>query len=486
MKRYYTLLITFFVLLEWAIIPRLSAQSCWQALAQGAGNHPQTDIVNAMVAYNGDLIAAGVFDSAGGVQVNNIARWNGTSWAPLGTGIKLRAAHFNNGNPGTVQCLAVYNGELYAGGEFDSAGGVAVNNVARWDGNTWAPVGSGVPTFDVLAPFDTVTTGVIAMIVYNNELYLSGYFNTVGGITSHNIGRWNGTSWNAVGSGIGTTSASGSVVALSVINGMLYAGGDFLSASGLPAQDIAAWDGNAWTALGAGLGIDTMNMGGVLSIAPYHGEIYAAVLGHDLSYNTAYSISKWNGSTWSSVVGGPGTGVYYQGYVFDLLPFNGSLVAGGEFYNIGSNQSATSLASYDGNTWTNLVNTFDPNALFQCSAIYNSDLYVGGSFDRLNRTQAVNIGEYTCAVSGIHEAGVSTRVNVFPNPAHDVVNIVMDDVSAGITIEVYNLMGQRMLLCYPNSTATELNLAGVAAGTYWYRIISNDANHTTSGRFVIE
>ena len=38
-------------------------------------------------APNGDLIAAGSFTTAGGVTVNRIARWDGSTWSALGTGM---------------------------------------------------------------------------------------------------------------------------------------------------------------------------------------------------------------------------------------------------------------------------------------------------------------------------------------------------------------------------------------------------------------
>ncbi len=47
-----------------------------------------------------------------GVSANLIARWNGASWQPVGTGMNW-----------SVQALCVYNGELYAGGAFTTAGG---------------------------------------------------------------------------------------------------------------------------------------------------------------------------------------------------------------------------------------------------------------------------------------------------------------------------------------------------------------------------
>ena len=35
------------------------------------------------------------------------------------------------------------NGVLFAGGSFTNASGVPANNIAQFDGSTWAPVGEG-------------------------------------------------------------------------------------------------------------------------------------------------------------------------------------------------------------------------------------------------------------------------------------------------------------------------------------------------------
>jgi hypothetical protein len=80
-----------------------------------------TPVVYALTAWNGELIAGGSFTTAGGVTCNYIARWDGTSWEPLSSGM-------NTG----VDALTVYNEELIAGGDFTTAGSVACNKIARW------------------------------------------------------------------------------------------------------------------------------------------------------------------------------------------------------------------------------------------------------------------------------------------------------------------------------------------------------------------
>ncbi len=105
------------------------ATGTWHPLGSGVSGQ-----VMCFTVYNGELIVAGTLATAGGSPVNRIARWNGSSWQALGSGIL-----------GTyVRALTVYNGELIAAGLFSDAGGVPVNNIARWNGSSWAALGAGV------------------------------------------------------------------------------------------------------------------------------------------------------------------------------------------------------------------------------------------------------------------------------------------------------------------------------------------------------
>ena len=43
-----------------------------------------------------------------------------------------------------VYALAVSGTDLYAGGYFTTAGGVAANYIAKWNGSAWSALGSGM------------------------------------------------------------------------------------------------------------------------------------------------------------------------------------------------------------------------------------------------------------------------------------------------------------------------------------------------------
>ena len=137
------------------------------------------------------LYAGGCFTTAGGVAANHIAKWDGSSWAALGSGVN-----------DTVWALTVFDDgggpALYAGGSFTSAGGVAASRIAKWDGSSWAALGSGIGG---ASPY------VGALTVFDDgggpALYAGGNFQSAGGVAAKRIAKWDGSSWAALGSGIG-------------------------------------------------------------------------------------------------------------------------------------------------------------------------------------------------------------------------------------------------------------------------------------------
>ena len=114
------------------------------------------DIVTSL-ASNGDyLYAGGYFETAGGVSAIKVARWDDQAWSALGSGI--------NGSTSYVQALAVSGSGLYIGGYFTSAGGKSSHYMAHWGTSPsttvlTVPLRSGwnLVSDPVIAPNDSVT-----------------------------------------------------------------------------------------------------------------------------------------------------------------------------------------------------------------------------------------------------------------------------------------------------------------------------------------
>jgi len=183
-------------------------------------------VVDALLVHNGALYAGGRFRFAGGRPANLVARWDGSSWAPLGSGI-ANITGFE-----AVYRLGVYNSEIVAAGAFTVAGGQRVNHIARWNGSAWGSFGSG------MGPYcnDPWCRWVGPVAVYRGDLIAGGQFTTAGGQPANYIARWNGSSWAPLGPGL-----NDAVIALFVHNNELLVGGRFTAAGGQPSAYWARW-----------------------------------------------------------------------------------------------------------------------------------------------------------------------------------------------------------------------------------------------------
>ena len=346
---------------------------------------------------NGDLIAGGVFPSAGGVAAANIAVWRNGAWAPLGAGL----------NGPVNDLVQLPTGEIVAGGSFTSAGGLPASNLAVWNGTSWSQFASSPPGavshLAVLTNGTLAAAGQFGLSIWNGAwtavglrpvraiaaspagglIWSSSYMTlqpfpqgtevpfvgqTVGGATSYlltgvvahafewlpngdllaalesgfgtAVRRWNGTSWTPF-----TTNLSGPVSTIARMpNGDLLAGGLLERAGNVAVNCVAAWDGQNWRRLGKGLD----------NLAPCLVELPGGDLvvggGFGFGGDPAALVAKWNGSQWA----GLGTFVAVPSTVFIVsalatLP-NGNLVAGGSFSAAGG-VAAANVARWDGASW---------------------------------------------------------------------------------------------------------------------------------------
>lgn len=308
------------------------------------------------------LYAGGLFLQAGGSPASRIARWDGVSWSPLGSGLN-----------GTVRTLVVFDDgtgpALYAAGDFTVAGGLPANRIARWDGTSWSAVGSGV------------NSSIWDMIVFDDgtgsSLYVGGFFTSAGGSVANRVARWDGSSWTSLGTGTNDVVFDFAVFDDGSGPG-LYAGGRFTGAGGTTANRVARWDGTGWSALGTGA--DNT----VQSLYTFDdGSGPALYVGGDFSSAggvAANRIARWNGSFWSPLGSGIAGEVVLAMGSYDDGSGPG-LYAGGDFSAAGG-QPATRVARWDGVSWsplgTGVTNDVEAFEVFNDGS--GSALHIGGFF----------------------------------------------------------------------------------------------------------
>jgi len=150
--------------------------------------------------------------------LNCIARWDGTHWQPLGSGVT-----YANGNDAYIMSIEVYHDELYVSGYFDNINGNQfADHFAKWNGSAWSVVGNNI------------TAVINDMKVYNDKLYLAGAFSG-GGILAY----WDGLNMFSLG-----LNMPGTAEALEIFGDTLYFGGSLhlVVTNGDTAVNIAALD----------------------------------------------------------------------------------------------------------------------------------------------------------------------------------------------------------------------------------------------------
>ncbi len=284
--------------------------SSWSALGSGLDNY-----VNAIAVSGNDVYVGGAFTTAGGSAANYIAKWDGNNWSALGTGTSA-----------FVNALAVDgNGNLYAGGSFTSAGSVSTNYIAKWDGSSWSALSGIIPGF-----LKTVNTISIA----GNDVYVGGTFDGVIAVpNTRYLAKWNtlSSSWSALGTGV--SGGLGSVRAITASGSDIYVGGNFTTAGGITVNRVAKWDGSSWSALGIGV---TGGINGVAAITVSGSSVFAGGFFTQAGGISSNYIAKWDGSAWSAM----GNGVTgFPTAVTALASFDNNVYAGGSFTSAGDKTS---------------------------------------------------------------------------------------------------------------------------------------------------
>ncbi len=362
------------------------SEGVWSPLEYNGVNGVGNAVRALLLDDAGDLWLGGVFDTAGGITVDRVARWDGAAWSSTGQGLD-----------GAVYAL-VWDGlgSFYAGGDFTHAGGVPANRVARWDGVRWHALGSGMEeTVRALALDDS------------GNLYAGGDFLTADGASANHVAYWNGSAWQALGGGINdVTSNAVNALVFDPVSDVLYAGGNFLNvnAGSLPANRVAQWNGTSWAALGPGVDntVRALALDGAGDLV-VGGDFIDT--GDDL-IRLNY-VGLWDGANWNALGGGT---VGVNGSVRTLaIDPDGKLYVGGAFTSAGGMSGAGRIASWDGAAWGLLGNGM--NGPVYSIAFGEMSVFVGGDFDLAGGWDAFRIaewndGEWLALGSGTNSGGV--------------------------------------------------------------------------------
>ncbi|MGB3006138.1 MAG: hypothetical protein WBC06_06500 [Chitinophagaceae bacterium] len=326
---------------------------------------------------SGNLYVVGSFIKMNGITVNGIAKWNGTTWSALGTGIDIGSSQ-----AGVV--VAVEGTNVFIGGGFSSVSGVAAQSIAKWNGSNWSALGSGI-----IGP-----GGVTCLAVMGTDLYVgSNNMTSAGGVPVNNIAKWNGTTWSALGNGLNSV-----VHTLAVLGSDLYAGGNFSQSGSTPVNKIAKWNGLNWSDAGNGLSMYE----GVFALG-ISSQVFFAGGGSGLTESlNMHNVARWNGSSW--VVVGNGTNDYINCIAID----GNNIYIGGKFTEAGG-LKVNRIAKWDGVKWDSLGGGFPQGEVLDIAIIGNK-LYAGGTFSNAPFSNVNYLGVWDGVNWSAVGSGVSYQV----------------------------------------------------------------------------
>ncbi|MFN8165235.1 MAG: T9SS type A sorting domain-containing protein [Bacteroidia bacterium] len=352
----------------------LLAQS-WNALGT---NDPGTTVKAIAVSpVDGSIYVAGTFTG-----VNYIAKKNPTTGA---------LENIGSGTNGPVYTLAFHNNELYVGGNFTNAGGVAVSNVAKVSSSgTWSAVGTGF------------SAEVYCLYSDGTNLYAGGGFIQNGTASTNlaHIAKWNGSDWAIVGTGTTYT-----VRAIMMHNSVLYLGTDNIS------SPVYSFNGSAFTA------ISGLSGGKVNALASYSSYLY---VGGEFTTPT-FAAARYNPSTssWGTI----STTFLGSEKINALYTRANVLYIGGVFTNKGVTANANYVAKVllQGSNPTPLQTIITDNVGGEVFAIGNSNgkVIVGG--DLLGTLKHAAITSTTIGIDEI--SSVVSDIQLYPNPVKDFARI---------------------------------------------------------------
>ena len=354
----------------------------WYALGEGVSGS-----VYALAIFQGELWVGGEF-----YESNGLLRWNGTEW--------LEPPRIPRQHHG-VTALGAFDGFMYA----------AIHWESQPDGNTWALLRSdGASPW---APMNAGGGGTVTLVSpLVDGIVVGGSFDSQGAIPAHGFTRWNGQAWSPVDPVHGDM-YEGDVLAMIRYNGKLVVGGEFETMRGVRVNNLAIFDGEAWRPVRGGVNGRVWAMAivdpGILYVAGDFSLVYNDP-NDPLDSTSANGLTGWI-DTNNQGVAVPGLN---SGFVYALAEYNGYLYVGGDFYDVDGvdiDGGSYHVLQFEwGVGFSNMVGSdpavqSGPRGTVYALAVLDSVLYAVGSFSYVNDYETLPIAMWDGQAWSAHVLG---------------------------------------------------------------------------------
>jgi hypothetical protein len=451
----------------------LSIAQSWQPLLNGTDWPVQYLYADTL---EGDLYVTGNFETAGGVEVNAVARWDGSSFYDLDGGM----------NYCINSCPVIFGVTKFQGNIICSPTGFSMgsndifpNGLVQWDGQFWKPIHPGLESF-------SGSSSIARKFINLNDtlLYVFGGFQTVGQDTAFSAATWNGqelVSLNFPFAPYGSAKIYDAIYH----NNILYVGGNFQKKGEdeNPTIDFAWYDGT-WHAPDEGIKGQNDDIG---AMVVFRDEIYVGGNFRVSSGNPANAIMKYRNGQFEAVGGSFDSEL---SNVRDLVVYDDKLFAFGSFNSVGGGVPANNMASWDGQKWCGY--DFDFDETVGRAVAMNDMLFIGGIFDSIDNEPVNNLAYWQgafvpaqCSTPvDVDAPNDAKAISLFPNPGHDLINLNLEHISLPASMVVYNAQGQEVHSAPIRRENNVLEVASWPRGIYVLTMYTEGALLTM--KFVVE
>jgi hypothetical protein len=240
--------------------------------------------------------------------------------------------------------------------------------------------------FDPPGPNGTV----LAVAMLGGDLYIGGDFTAIGNVPARHIARWDGHAWHSLGQE-SSNGVSRMVTALLADGDSLYVGGQFDQAGSLVVNNLAVWHplSQSWSGIGSGITGEGTAL--ISCMLKYGGNLYVGGRFTATSTIIANNIARWDGARWSRL----GSGV--AGVVYTLSRDGDNLYVGGTFTSVGG-KPARNVAC-----WNISLDSWGPLGAGAEGPVYSlavrhDSVYVGGHFLKAGSAVCQNLAIWDRAV----------------------------------------------------------------------------------------
>ncbi len=422
----------------------------FQSLGFGFNNHVYGLTYDSNSNY---LYASGNFTTSGpgggNTVLNHIAKWDGLNWSTVGIGANK-----------AVYTTILFNGDLIAAGYFDTIGGIPSQGLARWDGTNW---------YDLVNTVTTINPYYLSLFVNGSDLFVGGNFDTINGMPADRIARFDGSTWHTYPS-LNSSFGSGTVIsAITVYNNELYIGGNFNS--GIGKSDIMKWNGTSWVSVGGGLSGGNTH---VNKFVQYQNKLY--VMGY---FYTNYGdpgncIASWDGTNWDSLGNGVISSNVIEGYVFNNKIYFGGIIYSADTFPV------SNLAIWDGANWSSITSANFSNGITSITS-FGNELYFGGGFVTVNNDSMFFITKYIDNTLLTEESFIP-EVLIYPNPSLDFITFELKNNSKPFSLILRDLTGQQILNQMITNTQ-KVEIKQLPESIYFYEL-TNGINKRYYGKIM--